>query len=283
MTDLVPMLLSDPTELEATLLHSADDDEPGADSLGRVGAALGLSAGAIATVSAGSALAAPAAVAGKAVALSKPLTFASLAKWLAVGIGAGMATGGAAQVASRALEPSPPAVVAPPPVVTNARPVTTHAAPRVAEPAPPALEPAPPSTTTATANTATFSTLPAASATEPAPTAAPAHTGSASFDAAATNPGTGSPPSTLGDETRMLDGARHSLATDNAGAALAALDAYRTKWPRGALRAEAALLRVDALLRLGNRPAAEREANALINAAPTSRYATRARALLGTP
>src|SRR6187399_2875899 len=107
MTDLVPMLLSDPTDLEAVLLQSADDDEPEAGALERVGAALGVSAGAVAAVTAGSALAAPAAVAGKAVALSKPLTFASLAKWLAVGIGAGMATGGVAQVASRALEPSP--------------------------------------------------------------------------------------------------------------------------------------------------------------------------------
>jgi hypothetical protein len=62
--------------------------------------------------------------------------------------------------------------------------------------------------------------------------------------------------------------------------ALAALDAYRADWPKGALRAEAALLRVDALLRARNRPAAEREANALIAATPGSRYATRARELL---
>lgn len=281
MTDLVPMLVGDPTELEALLLQSADDDEPAVDALERVSAALGVSAGALGAVATGSALGAPAAIAGKAVALSKPLTFASLAKWLAVGIGAGMATGGVAQVASRAFEPAPHAVVAPRTVVAEPRAKTALAAARVIETAAPAAEPTPP-ISASPASTATFPALPAATATaEPAPTAAPAHTGSASFDAPESSPSTESS-STLSDETKTLDGARHALATGNAGAALGMLEHYRAKWPRGALRAEAALLRVDALLRLGNRPAAEREANALIHAAPTSRYATRAKALLGS-
>lgn len=282
MTDIVPMLLGEPTELEATLLQAADDDEPGDEALERVRAALGISAAALAAASAGSVLAGQAAVAGHAVALSKPLTLASLAKWLAVGIGAGMATGGVAQVASRALEPEPPAFVAPAPVaapVPAGTPLTPRALPEAASPTP---EPAPEVPATPPASIATPPPLPAATAAlDPAPTAAPVHTGSASFDAPEAKPGTLSPPSTLGEETQALDGARHALAVGQAREALGALDAYRAKWPKGALRAEAALLRVDALLRSGNRPAAEREAHALISAAPASRYATRARALLG--
>jgi hypothetical protein len=281
MTDIVPMLLSEPTELEARLLQAADDDEPGAEALERVGAALGISAAALAAASASSVLAAQAAVAGHAVALSKPLTLVSLAKWLAVGIGVGMATGGVAQIASRAVESEPP-VVAPAAVVAPARNVAPLSAQPRSDLPYPAPEPAPEVSATPPASTATFPPLPAAAAVpEPALTAAPVHTGSASFDAPEAKPGTESPASTLGDETKALDRARQALAAGDARDALGALDTYRAKWPKGALRAEASLLRVDALLRSGNRPAAEREANALISAAPASRYATRARALLG--
>jgi len=281
MTDIVPLLLGDPTELEATLLQAADDDEPGDEALERVGAALGVSAAALAAVSAGSVLAGHAAAAGNVVALSKPLTLASLAKWLVVGIGAGMATGGVAQIASRAVEPDPPPFVAAPPVAAPVRAGARLAPQALSETANPTPEPAPELSAAPPTNTATFPPLPAAAvATEPAPATAPVHTGSASFDAPEAKPGTESPASTLGEETRALDGARQALAAGDARVALGALDTYRATWPKGALRAEAALLRVDALLRLGNRPAAEREANALTSAAPASRYATRARALL---
>jgi len=286
MTDTVPMLLGEPTELEALLLKSAEDDEPAAEALEKVGAALGVGAATLAAASAGSALAGQAAAAGHAVALSKPLTFLSLAKWLAVGIGAGIATGGVAQVASRAVEPAPTAIVTAAPVAAPPRTVAPlPPAPR-AEAANPAPEPAPEGSAVPPASTGTFAPLPAATASAAAvPTAAPAHTGSAAFDAPAANAVGASVSaldnvSTLGDETKALDGARAALAAGRAAQALTGLDAYRAKWPAGALRAEAALLRVDALLRLGNRAAAEREANALISAAPSSRYATRARALL---
>jgi len=281
MTDIVPLLMGEPTELETMLLSAADDDEPAADSLERVGAALGVSAAALAGVSLGGAFAGHAAVAGNAVALSKPLTLISLAKWLAVGIGAGMATGGVAQIASRAVEPEPPAFVAPAPVAAPLPAATAPIAPqRAPEAAPPTPEPTPEASAPSPANTGTFPPLPAAAA-ERAPTAAPAHTGSASFDAPEAKLSAAAPASTLGEETQTLDSVRQALAAGQARNALAALDAYRAKWPQGALRAEAALLRVDALLRLGNRPAAEREAEALISASPSSRYATRARALLG--
>ena len=284
MTDIVPMLLGEPTELETLLLESADDDEPGAEALEKVSAALGVGAAALAAASAGSVLAGQAAAAGNAVALTKPLTVVSLAKWLAVGIGAGIATGGVAQVASRAVEPTPAAIVTAAPVAAPPSTAAVHAPARHAElanPADPAPEPAPESAPPPPSNTATFAPLPAApGAADATPTAAPVHTGTAAFDAPAANTVGATAASTLGDETKALDGARALLAQGRAADALAGLEAYRAKWPAGALRAEAALLRVDALLRLGNRPAAEREANALISAAPSSRYATRARTLL---
>jgi outer membrane protein assembly factor BamD (BamD/ComL family) len=86
--------------------------------------------------------------------------------------------------------------------------------------------------------------------------------------------------SSLGDETKALDRVREHLAAGRPAQALGEIERYRARWPRGALAAEAALLRVDALLRSGNRSAAEAEANGLIARAPQSRYATRARALL---
>ncbi|HEX5099541.1 MAG TPA: hypothetical protein VFV94_08585 [Polyangiaceae bacterium] len=284
MTDIVPMLLGEPTELETLLLESANDDEPGAEALEKVSAALGVGAAALAAASAGSALAGQAAAAGNVVALAKPLTVVSLAKWLAVGIGAGIATGGVAQVASRAVEPTPSAIVTAAPVAAPRNTAAAHAPARrveVANPADPAAEPAPEIAAAPPSSTGTFAPLPAAPAVADAPpTAAPVHTGSAAFEAPAANTVGAAAASTLSDETKALDGARAALTRGRAAEALAGLDAYRAKWPAGALRAEAALLRVDALLRLGNRPAAEREANALISAAPSSRYATRARTLL---
>lgn len=284
MTDIVPMLLGEPTELEALLLQSANDDEPGAEALEKVSASLGVGAAALAAASAGSALAGQAAAAGNAVALAKPLTVISLAKWLAVGIGAGIATGGVAQMASRAVEPTPPAIITAAPIAAPPSTAVAHAPARrveVADPAERAPEPAPEIAAAPPSGTATFAPLPAAPiAATATPTAAPVHTGSAAFEAPAANT-VDAAASTLSDETRALDGARAALTRGRAAEALAGLDAYRAKWPAGALRAEAALLRVEALLRLGNRPAAEREANALISAAPSSRYATRARTLLG--
>lgn len=294
MSDFTPMLAGEPSELETLLLRSADDDAPPAEALEKVGTALGVSAAALAAASTTGALGAPAVVAGKVVTLAKPLTLASLAKWLAVGIGAGMVTGGAAHVVSRVTAPPASVIVAHPPRGADVPRGIAPAAPQHAvAPAAQELAPLPEPVTAgtpATSNTAVFPAPPAVPpAIAPSAPAAPVpseHTGSASFDtdeaprAAAAE----TVPSTLAEETKALDRARHSLAVKRPAEALAALDGYRVTWPRGALRAEAALLRVEALLRLGNRASAEREANAIIAQAPGSRYATRAAALLaGSP
>ena len=295
MSDFTPMLAGEPSELEALLLRSAEDDAPALEALEKAGTALGVSAAALAAASATGALAAPAVVAGNVATLAKPLTVASLAKWLAVGIGAGMVTGGAAHVVSRVTTPPPSAIVAhapravqEPTGVTQSQPhsVVAPAVPeQVAVPSPePVIANAP-----LPSNTAAFAVTPTApAAAAPGAPAAPVpseHTGSASFatEDAPRAAEAETAPSTLGEETKVLDRARHSLAVKRPAEALAAIDGYRVTWPHGALRAEAALLRVEALLRLGNRSAAEREANAIIAQAPGSRYATRAAALLASP
>ena len=84
-------------------------------------------------------------------------------------------------------------------------------------------------------------------------------------------------------EVALLDRARGALASGKPLVALQALEAYRTQAPSGKLRAESVVLRVSALLALGQQSAAMREAFPLINAAPQSRHAARLRELLGVP
>jgi len=81
----------------------------------------------------------------------------------------------------------------------------------------------------------------------------------------------------------LLERARTAVAAGQPLVALQALDAYRTHARSGTLRAESVLLRVRALLALGQRSAAEREAMPLIKAAPQSRTAARLRELIGVP
>ena len=81
----------------------------------------------------------------------------------------------------------------------------------------------------------------------------------------------------------LLERARTAVAEGQPLVALQALDAYRTHAQSGTLRAESVLLRVRALLALGQRSAAEREAMPLIKAAPQSRPAARLRELIGVP
>ena len=91
------------------------------------------------------------------------------------------------------------------------------------------------------------------------------------------------PASDLEREVALLDHARASLAAGQPAQALRELDAYRQQTPRGMLAAESVVLRVKALLAMGQRSAAEREASPLLISAPQSRHAGRLRELLGAP
>jgi hypothetical protein len=113
------------------------------------------------------------------------------------------------------------------------------AAPAPAAPIPVVIAPAPPPVVVAPA--------PAPVVVAPVPPPAPV--------VAAPTPAPAPPPeSALSKESRALSDAVRLLRRDrDAAGALAALDEYRARWPRGVLRPEAEVARVDALLSLGRR------------------------------
>jgi hypothetical protein len=78
-------------------------------------------------------------------------------------------------------------------------------------------------------------------------------------------------------ELKALDGARTTLASGNAQGALVLLDAYDRGYPRGLLKLEAEVLRIDALARSGQADAARRRADAFLRQHPKSVLASRVR------
>ncbi len=82
-------------------------------------------------------------------------------------------------------------------------------------------------------------------------------------------------------EVAQLDHARAALVAGQPAIALREIDAYRVQNPRGMLVAESVVLRVRALLDMGFRSIAEREAEPLLRSAPQSRHAERLRQILG--
>ncbi|WP_437730789.1 hypothetical protein [Sorangium sp. So ce1335] len=97
--------------------------------------------------------------------------------------------------------------------------------------------------------------------------------------AAARKPG--APPSeesaALQAELDALDAARSTLSSGNAQSALSLLDAYMREHPRGRLRLEAEVLRIDALAKSGRSDAAAQRAEAFLRRHPNSVLASRVR------
>jgi hypothetical protein len=298
---------------ELGVLRSARGDQPPSGARERVAAALGVSAtlvassGAAATVagaqsvsaagagvtgvaSAGSAAASAGTAAAAGVGV---LASTGIAGWAGAGVVAGLVTSVTGHLISR---PSAPQTFREPvPIVASARPVAERAAaaplPAVAPNAAPDAvtepEPEPRPIATAVARPerardaaareqkrlgsapARLSAAPALDSPAPAP--APAPTSRLPAPAQV---------SLLAEEVRALDEVNQALERNDAGRALAALARYRERFANGALRTEARVLRVKALLRSGNVAGAEREAEAILRADPGGRYAERVRALL---
>jgi hypothetical protein len=111
-------------------------------------------------------------------------------------------------------------------------------------------------------------TTPAASASaSPSPSASPAPSVSSE--------------SALASELAAIDLARRTLASGDPRRALGLLDDYAVRFPRGVLSAEATVLRIEALLRAGDRAAAQRLGARFLAANPTSAYVPRVQSLLG--
>jgi hypothetical protein len=93
---------------------------------------------------------------------------------------------------------------------------------------------------------------------------------------------TGSP-ATFPDELATLDSARHAIDAGDAARALSILDGYAQRFAAGVMGQEASILRVEALVKAGDRSAAERAADEFLRKNPTTPYAARVRSLVGAP
>ena len=88
--------------------------------------------------------------------------------------------------------------------------------------------------------------------------------------------------STVRSELAMLDAARGAMAAGAPRRALSILDAYSTRFPGGAMAPEAAVLRVEGLVKAGDRSAAKRFADAFLANDPESPYLERLQSILAT-
>jgi hypothetical protein len=286
-------------DFDRALLGSADIDRPASGAVTRAAAALGIAA-----------VAAPVAVAAAATGVAGRAATFSFTKWTlisALGV-AGAGTGTVAYLganrgvtarelpaaqapvaapargeAARTVAPAddlPPAPPVAPTTVNDALPAApgTVAAPAARRPAAaPLAAPATPSPAVAAfpqdpAPTAGPGAAPAAAATAPGATPAPA----AANAAPAAAPGGAV---SIAEEVALVDRARHALRQGRAGEAFDTLSLHQSRWPNGVLATEVRVLRVEALLRMGQRASAQRDARAFIAVQPNSRYAARLREL----
>jgi hypothetical protein len=240
-------------ELERELVASMHDDAPPAAARARALAALGAGAALTATASATTA----ATLAAKA---ALPSVAALATKWLVVGAGVSLLAAGVAHQAGWSFGATGPRVPA-----HAARPATEHASPRrIVVPtrkAEPALSPT---------ATSTFE--------GPQPLAS-------------SRPSTGArlqsveirsvPDVELAKEVRALDQVRQAALAHDPKRALRLVAAYQSAFPLGKLGPEATVLRIEALIASGNKPAAANLARGFLRSDPAGPLAERVRTLLG--
>jgi hypothetical protein len=104
----------------------------------------------------------------------------------------------------------------------------------------------------------------------------------ASAAATAATSSVSSDDSAFSEEVIALDRARAAIAGAGPAQALSILDDYGARFPRGVMRPEATVLRIEALVNAGDRAAAERAAEAFLRANPSSPYVPRIRTVLGS-
>jgi outer membrane protein assembly factor BamD (BamD/ComL family) len=84
-----------------------------------------------------------------------------------------------------------------------------------------------------------------------------------------------SPSADLSEQIRLIEAARAGVASRDSGAALAALDSYGSKYPRGAFGQEATVLRIRALDQAGDSARATALAKSFIARFPSSPHVAR--------
>jgi TolA-binding protein len=87
------------------------------------------------------------------------------------------------------------------------------------------------------------------------------------------------PSNDLGEEMRLIDSARAHVSSGAAKKALSVLAAYDRRFPRGALRQEAAVMRVEALEKSGNDKRAAELAKKFVSEHPNSPHVERVQKL----
>lgn len=236
---LVP---DEPTPLEKLLLDASRNEMPSAEHKANLRAALGLGISlapptSSASPTVASAPLASAPIAAPMVAVGRA-TATTTAK-IAVGLGA-LAVAGALWLTSG----SDPAPVAP--VASNAveAPASAVEAPAVA--VPPAAAP-----------------LPSVAQAAPAPPTKANSSTNAAED--------------LGEQIRLIEAARAGVASHDAKAALAALNSYSRKFPRGSFVQEATVLRIRALDQSGDSARATAMAKSFVARFPDSPHVARLR------
>jgi hypothetical protein len=263
MTDVKRWVEDGASEPVRELLAAAREEQPAEAGVQRTLVALGLGT-AVATTASHAAGSAGAATLAKSA--TGAGTLAVVTKWGAIGALGAVTTFGAVQVASKALEPPPPATVVAPARVAHqvgsqktAPPVAAdemareEAQPEVAEPPAPVPAVRGPK---APAAAAPEKTLP-----EQTQTAAEAER--------------------MLEEVRAIDRARSALARGDGRATLAALDSYRSGFSERRFEPEALYLRMEALGRLGDTAGAKAAAERLLAAYPNAPQAARAHVVAG--
>ena len=186
-----------------------------------------------------------------------------IAKWLAAGLGAGLATITAAQGIQQLVTPSA--------TVEPSRTVTTTAKQPLRQTRSPAHVLSAPEEASTLSPTLAVTSL--GEVTKPAPSAPSARAASPASATSATSATSGA----LGRELSLLEQARAALERGRASTALQALADYRAEFPSGALHIEAAALTVEANARAGNGQQSERLAASFLEHFPNSPLAARVR------
>jgi hypothetical protein len=243
------LVADDPTPLEKLLLEASRAEQPSSEHKARLRVALGLGLpGAVPPLtnapSPDARVAPPDAVFPAA---GKSLAFGKVA---AASIGA-LALVGAWALSRESIAPPASTAVAPSPVVVQ---------PAARSTAPAGVEPVSPS-----------GPLPAES---PRPEAAqgPGESARRAVTRSAVSP---SSSADLSEQIRLIEAARAGVAGREPKAALAALDAYSTKYPRGAFGQEATVLRIRALDQGGDSARATALAKSFIARFPQSPHVAR--------
>jgi hypothetical protein len=306
MKDLSRLLESSDDELLLSLLRSANE-EPPAESLGRVAAALGVGSaftGASATAAlltakahATSLPAVAASVGTEAAASSTPMLLALIVKPLAIGLLGGLAAaGGVSYVSAPSAPPREHAVLRKSPhdsahsplVAKRVANASTGSVSESSERVEPLPVHAPVVAAQSSARAVARSYHRSTSANEP-PAPAPElvsvpRASAAAFSVAAPAAAPEHPAAreeALAKELAILGRARRLLVSGDGAGALRTLDQYAAERQSGALEPEAATLRIQALERTGDHGGASRLARAFLKAHPERSHDDSLRSIAG--